>query len=116
MRSKLAKAPNDAFLLYLQADLLTQRGPSPGSAEFREAVVSARRSASLRPSNTSAHDLLAKLYLQAGENEEAIAECRKALSIDPRDQTALYHLIQALRKSGQTMRSPGCSSNWLICE
>lgn len=107
VRSKLAKAPNDAFLLYLQADLLTQRGPSPGSAEFREAVVSARRSASLRPSHTSAHDLLAKLYLQAGENEEAIAECRKALSIDPRDQTALYHLIQALRKSGQTNEIPG---------
>ena len=29
-----------------------------------------------------------------------------ALSSDPKDQTALYHLIQALRKSGQTKEIP----------
>jgi tetratricopeptide (TPR) repeat protein len=31
VRSKLAKKPNDPFLLYLQADILTQRGLEPGS-------------------------------------------------------------------------------------
>jgi DNA-binding SARP family transcriptional activator len=49
-----------------------------------------------------AHDVLAKLYLQAGQNEFAIVQCRQALTTDPKDQTALYHLIQALRKTGQT--------------
>jgi tetratricopeptide (TPR) repeat protein len=101
VRSKLAKKPNDAFLLYLQADILTQGGPDPGSAEFRQAMESAKKAVALRPSLAAAHDVLAKLYLQAGENQAAIEQSRKALNSDPKDQTALYHLIQGLRKSGQ---------------
>jgi tetratricopeptide (TPR) repeat protein len=101
VRAKLAKAPNDAFLLYLQADILAQKGPEPGSAEFREAMTSAKKAVTLRPSLGDAHDILAKLYIQAGQNERAIQQCRKALKIDPDDQTALYHLIQVLRKSGR---------------
>jgi len=107
VKAKLTKAPRDAFLLYLQADILTQKGPDPGSAEFREAVSSAKRAVSLRPSLGMARDILAKLYLQAGENQPAIEQCRKALTIDPKDQTALYHLIQALRRSGKTDEIPG---------
>lgn len=106
VQSKLLKKPNDPFLLYLQADILTQRGPDPASSEFREAMASAKKAISLRPSLAGAHDLLAKLYLQAGQNEAAIEQCRKALSIDPKDQTALYHLIQGLRKSGRTNDIP----------
>ncbi|MGA9981437.1 MAG: tetratricopeptide repeat protein [Candidatus Sulfotelmatobacter sp.] len=106
VRSKLVKKPNDPFLLYLQADILTQRGPDPGSLEFREAMASAKKAVSLRPSLAAAHDVLAKLYLQAGQNEAAITQCRKALSSDPKDQTALYHLIRGLRKSGRTAEIP----------
>ena len=102
VRSKLAKKPNDAFLLSLQADILTKRGPDPGSAEFREAMESAKKAIALQPSIATAHDTMAKLYLQAGQNEAAIEQCRKALAIDPKDQTAVYHLIQALRKTGKT--------------
>ncbi len=43
VRAKLAKKPNDAFLLYLQAQILTQRGPDPGSAEFKQAMASAKK-------------------------------------------------------------------------
>ncbi len=106
VRSKLVKKPNDPFLLYLKADILTQSGPDPGSAEFREAMMSARKAVALRPSLAAAHDVLAKLYLQAGQNDAAIGQCRNALNSDPKDQTALYHLIQALRKSGQTKEIP----------
>ncbi len=106
VRAKLAKKPNDAFLLYLQAQILTQRGPDPGSAEFKQAMASAKQAISLRPSLAPARDVLAKLYLQAGENEAAVEECRKALNSDPKDQTALYHLIQALRKSRRTEELP----------
>ena len=106
VRAKLAKKPNDPFLLYLRADILTQRGPDPGSAEFREAMESAKKAVALRPSLASAHDVLAKLYLQAGQNAAAIEQSRKALSFDPKDQTAVYHLIQALRKSGRTNEIP----------
>jgi tetratricopeptide (TPR) repeat protein len=107
VQSKLAKKPNDPFLLYLRAEILTQRGADPGSPEFQQAMESARKAVSLRPSLASAHDVLAKLYLQAGENTAAIEQSRKALDSDPKDQTALYHLIQALRKSGRTQEIPG---------
>jgi tetratricopeptide (TPR) repeat protein len=97
VQSKLAKHPNDAFLLYVQADILQKRGPDPDSPEFRLALQSAQKSIALRPSLSSAHDVLAKLYLRAGQKQPAIRECRAALSIDPRDQTALYRLAMALR-------------------
>ena len=100
VRAKLAKTPNDAFLLYLQAQIIAQKGADPGSPEFREAMASAKKAITLRPSLGAARDILAKLYLQQGENELAIEQCRKALNTDPKDQTALYHLSQALRKSG----------------
>ncbi len=60
----------------------------------------------MQPDLGSAHDLLAKLYLQMGQNREAIEQSRKALNINPKDQTAVYHLIQALRKTGGTTELP----------
>ena len=107
VQSKLANKPKDAFLLYLQADILTQRGPEPGSPEFRQATESAKKAVALRPSLAAAHDVLAKLFLQAGESDAAIDESRRALSSDPKDQTEIYHLIQASRKSGRKGDIPG---------
>ena len=107
VRSKLAKKPNDPFLLYLQADILAQKGANPGSPEFEAALRSAKKAVSLQPDLAAAHDVLAKLYLQAGRNQAAAEQCRKALDSDPKDQTALYHLIQALRKTGEKGELPG---------
>jgi len=106
VRAKLSTAPNDPYLLYLQADILAQLGPDPGTASFQAAVRSARRAIALRPSLVPARDVLAKLYLEAGQNEAAIMQCRQALNVDPKDQTALYHLIQALRKEGARQELP----------
>jgi tetratricopeptide (TPR) repeat protein len=101
VQEKLAHTPNDPILLYLQADVLTQIGAEPGSPEFQTAMRSARRSVALRPTLGPARGVLAKLYLQSGQYSEAARECRKALEINPKDQAALYHLIQALRKNGK---------------
>jgi tetratricopeptide (TPR) repeat protein len=106
VRSKLASKPNDAYLLYLQADILAQSGPEPGSQNFQNALRSAKRAVALQPSLVPARDLLAKLYLQAGQNQSAIEQCREALKSDPKDQTAVYHLIQALRKTGDKQELP----------
>jgi tetratricopeptide (TPR) repeat protein len=99
VQEKLARRPGDPILLYLQADVLAQQGASPGSPEFQTAMRSAKEAVALRPTLSPARSVLAKLYLQAGQYSEAAVQCRKALEIDPKDQTALYHLIQALRKT-----------------
>jgi two-component SAPR family response regulator len=61
----------------------------------------------LRPSLAPARGVLAKLYLQAGQIQPAIEQCRKALANDPNDQTSVYRLIQALRKTGDKSEIPG---------
>ena len=106
VQQKLASRPKDPILLYLQADVLVQKGAEPGSAEFQTAMRSAKTAVALRPSLGPARAVLAKLYLQAGDYPEAVVQCRKALEIDPKDQTSLYHLIQALRKSEKKNEIP----------
>jgi tetratricopeptide (TPR) repeat protein len=106
VQEKLAGKPDDPILLYLQADILGQKGVEPGAPEFQTALRSARKAVALRPALEPARSVLAKLYLQAGLYSEAVAQCQKALELDPKDQSALYHLIQALRKSGKKNEIP----------
>jgi tetratricopeptide (TPR) repeat protein len=106
VRKKLKRKPNDPLLLYLQADVLAQKGAEPGTEDFKVALQSAKKAVTLRPGLGAGHAVLAKLYLQSGENRDAAEQCRKALQIDPKDQTSLYRLIQALRKSGDTAEVP----------
>ncbi|HMI53642.1 MAG TPA: tetratricopeptide repeat protein [Candidatus Saccharimonadales bacterium] len=106
IQSKLARKPNDPLLLYLQADVLTQKGADAGTPEFQLAMRSAKKAVALQPTLGAAHGVLAKLYMQTGQYPEAIAQCRQALDIDSKDQAALYRLIQALRKTGQTRGLP----------
>jgi len=106
VQAKLARKPNDAYLLYLQADFLTQKGADPGTPEFQTAMRSASRAVSLQPTLGAARSVLAKLYFQAGQYQEAVEQSRKALNSDPKDQTALYRLIQSLRKTGNKSEIP----------
>jgi tetratricopeptide (TPR) repeat protein len=106
VQERLTRRPNDAALLYLQGDILAQKGVAPGSPEFDSARRSAKKAVSLQPTLGPAHGVLAKLYLRAGQYKEAAEQCRIALKIDPKDQTALYRLIQALRKSGDNRETP----------
>lgn len=106
VQASLARKPNDAILLYLQAEILGEKGAEPGSPEFQLAMRSARRSVELQPTLAAPRGVLASLYLQAGQYKPAIEQCRKALELDPKNQTALYHLIQALRKTGDQQEIP----------
>ena len=60
----------------------------------------------LQPSLVYAHDTFAKLYLQAGQNQQAVDESQRALHYDPNDQVALYHLIVVLRRRGHKAELP----------
>jgi tetratricopeptide (TPR) repeat protein len=106
VQEKLKRKPNDPLLLYLQADVLSQKGAEPGTPEFQLALRSAKRAVALQPSLAASRSVLAKLYMQTGQYQEAIAQCRQALVSDPKDQTAVYRLIQALRKTGQKKEIP----------
>ena len=106
IRSKLNRKPNDPLLLYLQADVLSQKSADVGTPEFELAMRSAKRAVSLQPTLGAARGVLAKLYMQGGQYPEAVEQCREALKSDPKDQTALYRLIQALRKTGQRSEIP----------
>jgi tetratricopeptide (TPR) repeat protein len=106
VRSKLAVKPADPFLWYLQGAILAQKAPAPGSREFLQAVQSAKKAVTLQPSLVAAHNVLAKLYLQAGQTEQAIKECRSVLQDSPADQTALYHLVLALRRTNDRSEIP----------
>jgi tetratricopeptide (TPR) repeat protein len=106
IQEKLAKTPDDAALLYLQGDILAQKGAAPGTAEFDSALKSAKKAVALQPGLGPARDVLAKLYLRSADYKAAAAECRAALKIDPADQTAVYRLMQALRKSGDDSEIP----------
>ncbi|HVR24355.1 MAG TPA: tetratricopeptide repeat protein [Candidatus Polarisedimenticolia bacterium] len=106
VQAKLVQRPKDAPLLYLQADFLSQKGVGPGTPEFQLAMHSAKEAVALQPTLSEARTVLAKLYLQEGKYAEAIEQCRKALERDPKNQIALYHLIQALRKAGDKREIP----------
>jgi tetratricopeptide (TPR) repeat protein len=107
VQTKLERRPSDPILLYLEADILTQKGAEPGTPEFQLAMRSAKKAVALRPTLGPARAVLAKLYLQAGHYPEAVEQCRKAIELDAKDQTSLYRLIQALRKTDNNSEIPG---------
>ncbi len=101
VREQLKTRKNDEFLYYLQAEILSSQGARPGSAEFKEAIEAASRAVQLKPRFVLARDVLSRLYLESGQIDEAIEQCRLALRDNPADATALYRLIRALQKSGR---------------
>jgi tetratricopeptide (TPR) repeat protein len=106
VQASLARKPKDPLMLYLQADILANNNTDPSTRDFQLAVASARKAVALQPTLGAAHGVLGKLYLEAGRFLEAIEECRKAIANDPADQASVYHLIQALRKTGNTNEIP----------
>ena len=66
IQASLAQKPNDAILLYLQADLLSQKGAEPGTPDFQTAMRSARKAVALQPTLGAARGVLATLYLKTG--------------------------------------------------
>ena len=106
MRERLKKAPNDPFLNYLLAEVLIRRGFRPGTPEFKEAGQAARRAVQNKPDFALAYDVLSVLCLRAGQTSQAIDASRKALTADPEDSSAVYHLIVCLRKEGDTRELP----------
>lgn len=102
-RRQVREHPKDPLGYYLLAEALSwapANGDHRESASAAECIAMATKATQLDPRLVQAWDLLASQYLDAGQLEPAIKASRKALSIDPKDQQAVYTLILALRKTG----------------
>ena len=105
-RAAVKAQPNEAYAQYLLAEALMEESKPEGSPEYKEEVGAATRAIQLDPRLVAAHDLLSAIFIQNGQMELAVKHCRAALALDPSDQQALYHLIIALRKTGQKDQIP----------
>jgi tetratricopeptide (TPR) repeat protein len=105
-RVEVKQHPDDALAWYLLAEGLSEQGYAKGSPEFDETLKAAMRAAQLNPKRTDAENLLASIYLQAGETQAAIKASEVALAINPEDPQALYHLVLAVRKTDQKSELP----------
>ena len=106
-REAVKTHPNEAYAHYLLAEALLEENKQQGNAEYQEELHEANRAVELDPKLAAAHDLLATVYIENGDVDQAIRHSRAALAIDPNDQQAIYHLVVALRKTDQRDEIPG---------
>lgn len=101
IRSQLKAHPESPWLHYTLASLLDDEGPAASTRAFEEAIQSAQQAVKLKPDFSEARNLLTRMYMRSGQYGAAIEQCRLVVQSDPSDESAIYHLIIALRRSGQ---------------
>jgi tetratricopeptide (TPR) repeat protein len=99
IRAQLKAHPDSALLHYLLAKTLVNQGTDANSGASAEAMQSALLAVRIKPELADARDLLAGIYTRSGKYDQAIEQCRLALQYEPADESALFHLIIALRHS-----------------
>jgi tetratricopeptide (TPR) repeat protein len=102
IRSQLKAHPDNPLLYCLLAKLLAIQGFDTDKEASGEAIRSALQAVKMKPDLVEARDLLASMYTRSGQYNLAIEQCRLALQYSPSHQAAIYHLIVALRHSGQS--------------
>jgi tetratricopeptide (TPR) repeat protein len=103
-RERIRRHPENGFLYYVLGETLRKKGAS--ATETGEAVAALQKAIQLDPKLNLARNALASIYLAQGKTDDAIAQSRAAYRTNPSDETALYHLILALRKSGRADEIP----------
>jgi len=109
--TELRRHPENSFLSYMKALALMKGGAAPGTPRFEQALQAARAAANSPRPIAAARDLVAELCLDNGQWAEAEQQSRLELRENPSDEKALFHLIQALRRSGRDPHNelPGLS-------
>jgi tetratricopeptide (TPR) repeat protein len=99
-REHAEKNPRDPLLQYLYAEALVEN-PESGNPEVQaQAIRAASQAVKLEPDYQPARDLLAVLYLRAGDASAARQQAEEALKRNPDDTTALYQKMMADRSLG----------------
>jgi tetratricopeptide (TPR) repeat protein len=101
VRAQLQIHPDSPWLHYTLARLLSNESSTAASKASEEAIHSAEQAVRLKPDLLEARDLLAVLYTRSSQYASAVEQCRLVLQANPSDEGTIYHLIIALRHSGQ---------------
>jgi tetratricopeptide (TPR) repeat protein len=101
VRAQLRTHPRSALLHFLLAKLLWAQGNQAGSPAMAEAQKEVSAAIALKPDLNEARDLLADIDIASSRYSDAEQQSRTALQNDASDQTAIYHLIVALRHNHQ---------------
>jgi tetratricopeptide (TPR) repeat protein len=97
-----AKAhPEDALVLYLYAEALSQSDTGGQRKNDVSAIEAARRAVALEPDYQPALDLLCQLEVRAGNLDKALEVAQKAVERNPDDETAIYQELMAYRRLGK---------------
>jgi tetratricopeptide (TPR) repeat protein len=96
IRAQLKLHPSSPMLNYLLAKMLWSEGSTDPQVSA-EAMRYAQLAVRLKPDMVESRNLLADLYIASVQYKLAIEQSRIAMHDDPSDQTAIYHLIVALR-------------------
>jgi tetratricopeptide (TPR) repeat protein len=102
IRLRLERAPNDAKLNFLLADLLVRKSDDPQQSGQDEARGLLIKAVGLQPDLAKAHAALGKLLLKSGQADLAIKELKVALEKDPNDRVALNQYVLALTRLHRT--------------
>nr|WP_285288975.1 tetratricopeptide repeat protein [Alloacidobacterium dinghuense] len=100
VRSQLKAHPESPQLHFMLAKLLFEQRTATDNVVSDEAIKAAEEALKLKPDMVGARDLLADIYIRSGQYNLAIEQSRASLRYFPSDQSAMYHLIIALRHSG----------------
>lgn len=99
VRAQLKVHPKSASHHFLLAKLLEKDAAAGDVPARNEAIGAALAAVKLKPDFVQARDVLASLYIGAGQFALAKQQSELALKQDPYDEPAIYHLISALRHS-----------------
>jgi tetratricopeptide (TPR) repeat protein len=106
VRVQLKAHPESSRLHYLLAEVLMNSEPEADSEAFKEALNEVVRALKLQPDLVSAKNLLASMYMRAGQYDKAVEQCRTALEYAPNDETAVYRLMISLKHLGRKDELP----------
>lgn len=97
-RAGLKLTPDNYTLLVIQGMALVRSGATPGSPQFAEALKVTKKAVALQPAHADSQVTLGKLYLMAGQTQEAISHLEAARRLNPTDTAAYAQLAVAYRQ------------------
>ena len=75
------------------------------AGDFRAALTHARRWGELEPDSPDVQDMIGRLALRSGEEDEALERMEKVMEMDPDDYATLGRLAEIYRRRGEVQKA-----------